>query len=272
MNAFDSCQYPGQETSRMNGVPGSVSIVGAGPGDPALITVRGRDRLAAAEVVIYDDLAGGVLAAWCPPECQRVYVGKRCGRISALQTRITAMMIAEARAGRRVVRLKGGDPFVFGRGGEELAALLRAGIPCEVVPGVTAATAAAAAAGVPLTRRGITSAVVFLTGHESTESSTVPIDWDAYARLGATLCLYMGTSNLREVARKLTVGGMAVDLPVALVSRASCPDQRIRLLTLGDLVRGESVEFEAPGLAIIGEVARVAPAAVEIASLAAAGA
>jgi len=270
MNTFDSCQYPDQETRRMNGVPGSVSIVGAGPGDPALITVRGRDRLAAAEVVIYDDLAGGVLAAWCPPECQRIYVGKRCGRISALQTRITAMMIAEARAGRRVVRLKGGDPFIFGRGGEELAALIRAGIPCEVVPGVTAATAAAAAAGVPLTQRGITSAVVFLTGHESAASSTAPIDWEAYARLGATLCLYMGTSNLAEVARKLTVGGMSVDMPVALVSRASCPDQRIRLLKLGNLVRGESVSFDAPGLAIIGEVARFAPAAVEVASLAAA--
>ena len=272
MNPFDSCQYPDQETSGMNRAPGSVSIVGAGPGDPGLITVRGRDRLAAAEVVIYDDLAGGVLAAWCPPECQRIYVGKRCGRISALQNRITALMVAEARAGRRVVRLKGGDPFVFGRGGEELAALIRAGIPCEVVPGVTAATAAAAAAGVPLTQRGITSAVVFLTGHESAESPTGPIDWEAYARLGATLCLYMGTSNLGEVARKLTAGGMAAGMPVALISRASCADQCVRLLRLGDLLRGTFGAFEAPGLAIIGEVARVASAAGELASLAAANA
>jgi len=244
-------------------------MVGAGPGDPELITVRGRDRLAAAEVVIHDDLAAGALLDLCPAGCRRIDVGKRCGRRAAVQSRIIEMMIAEARAGRRVVRLKGGDPFVFGRGGEELAALVRAGVPCEVVPGVTAATAAAAAAGVPLTMRGVASAVVFVTGHESRESSGAPIDWEAYGRLGATLCVYMGTRNLAEIARGLAAGGMTADTPVAIVSRASRPDQRVQSLALEDLLLGSAGEIETPGLAIIGEVARVSSAAAELASFAA---
>src|SRR5882672_6904583 len=128
---------------------GTVSLVGAGPGDPELITVRGRDRLAGAEVVIYDDLAGQALLGYCRPECGRIYVGKRCGQHAAMQEHIIELLVMHANAGRRVVRLKGGDPFIFGRGGEELTALLCAGIPCEVVPGVTAAAAAGAAAGVP---------------------------------------------------------------------------------------------------------------------------
>lgn len=248
---------------------GRVSIVGSGPGDPGLITVRGRDRLAAAEVVIYDDLAGGALLAYCPADCRRIYVGKRCGRRAAMQAWITELVVEHARAGRRVVRLKGGDPFVFGRGGEELAALIHAGIPCEVVPGVTAATAAGAAAGVPLTQRGITSAVVFLTGHESPEAAGAPIDWAAYARLGATLCVYMGTRNLGDIAGQLAAGGMAADTPLALVSRASWPDQRVRFFTLGDLVSGAPGGIETPGLAIIGEVARIPALASELASVAA---
>lgn len=178
-------------------------------------------------------------------------------------------MIAEARSGHRVVRLKGGDPFVFGRGGEELAALVRAGILCEVVPGVTAATAAAAAAGVPLTMRGIASAVVFVTGHESRESSSAPIDWEAYGRLGATLCVYMGTRNLSDIARRLAAGGMPAETPVAIVCRASWPDQRVQSLALDELAGGVPVEIETPGLAIIGEVARVSSAAAELASFAA---
>jgi uroporphyrin-III C-methyltransferase len=253
----------------MNGAAGIVSIVGAGPGDPELITVRGRDRLAAAEVVIHDDLVGSAVLSYCPPACQRIYAGKRCGRRAALQARITELMIFHAHAGRRVVRLKGGDSFVFGRGGEELAALVRAGVPCEVVPGVTAATAAAAAAGVPLTQRGIASAVVFLTGHESHDTAGARLDWAAYARLGATLCLYMGTRNLADIAGQLVAGGMAIDMPVALVSRASWPDQQVRSLALGDLLAGAPEEMETPGLAIIGEVARAPAAAVELASLAA---
>jgi len=237
--------------------PGHVSIVGAGPGDPELITVRGRDRLAAAEVVIYDDLAGHSLLAYCQVSCLRIHVGKRCGRPSWTQERITDLLLLHAGRGRRVVRLKGGDPFVFGRGGEELAELIRAGIPCEIVPGVTAATAAGAASGVPLTYRGIASAVVFLTGHECAGKNGDVIDWAAYARLRATLCVYMGTRKLAGIAEKIVAGGLASNTPVALVSRVSWPDQEIRFLTLGELVSGSHGDAATPALVIIGEVARI---------------
>ena len=246
--------------------PGHVSIVGAGPGDPELITVRGRDRLAAADVVIYDDLAGHSLLAYCQVNCLRIHVGKRCGRPSWSQERITDLLVMHAGRGRRVVRLKGGDPFVFGRGGEELVGLMRAGIPCEIVPGVTAATAAGAAAGIPLTHRGIASAVVFLTGHECAGKNGDAIDWAAYARLRATLCVYMGAHNLSNIAAKVVAGGLPADTPVALVSRVSWPDQEIRFFTLGDLAVGTHGDATTPALAIIGEVAQIPAVAAELAT------
>ena len=174
-----------------------------------------------------------------------------------------------ANAGRRVVRLKGGDPFIFGRGGEELTALLRAGIPCEVVPGVTAAAAAGAAAGVPLTHREFSSAVVFLTGHENPEKPESSIKWADYARLRATLCIYMGARRLSGIAEQLLAGGLAVDTPAALVSRASWPDQRVEYFTLAQLLTLEPGEIAAPALAIIGEVARVPAQVSELAGAAA---
>ena len=245
---------------------GIVSLVGAGPGDPELITVRGRDRLAAADVVVYDDLAGRALLDYCRAGCRCLYVGKRCGEHSVTQDDIVELLLTHARVGRRVVRLKGGDPFIFGRGGEELIALVRAGIPCEIVPGVTAAAAAGAAAGVPLTHREYSSAVVFLTGHENHGKPESTIDWAAYARLRATLCIYMGARKLAGIAEQLTDGGLAIDTPVAIVSRASRPDQEVNLLTLGDLIRGDGGEIAAPALAIIGEVARVPSLARELAA------
>ncbi len=245
--------------------PSFVSIVGAGPGDPELITVRGRDRLADADVVIHDDLAGIALLAYCRAECQRIHVGKRCGRSTWTQDRITDLLLMHASRGRRVVRLKGGDPFVFGRGSEELTKLVRAGIPCEIVPGVTAATAAGAAAGVPLTHRGIASAVVFVTGHECAGKTGDAIDWAAYARLRATLCVYMGARDLAGIAGKLVSGGLSKDTPVALVSRASWPDQSIRFSALGELSADTHGEADTPALAIIGEVARIPAEAAELA-------
>ncbi len=222
-----------------------------------MITVRGQNRLTEAEVVIYDELAGRALLDLCRPECERIYVGKRCGDHVVAQERIIDLLLSHARAGRRVVRLKGGDPFIFGRGGEELTALVRAGIPCEVVPGVTAAAASGAAAGVSLTHRGLASAVVFMTGHENPEKPESAIDWRAYARLRATLCVYMGVRRLGNIAEELISGGMAVDVPVAVVSRASWPDQRVRLFNLAELVGLDVAEIESPALAIIGEVARI---------------
>jgi uroporphyrin-III C-methyltransferase len=245
---------------------GMVSLVGAGPGDPELITVRGRDRLAAADVVVYDDLAGRALLDYCQTGCRCLYVGKRCGQHSVTQDNIAELLLTHARAGRRVVRLKGGDPFIFGRGGEELIALVREGISCEIVPGVTAAAAAGAAAGVPLTHRDYSSAVVFITGHETPGKPEATIDWVAYARLRATLCIYMGARKLAGIAERLTDGGLASDTPVAIVSRASRPDQEVSLLTLGDLIRGDGGEIAAPALAIIGEVARVPALARELAA------
>ncbi len=245
---------------------GMVSLVGAGPGDPELITVRGRDRLAAADVVVYDDLAGRALLDYCQAGCRCLYVGKRCGQHSVTQDNIAELLLTHARAGRRVVRLKGGDPFIFGRGGEELIALVREGISCEIVPGVTAAAAAGAAAGVPLTHRDYSSAVVFLTGHETPGKPESTIDWAAYARLRATLCIYMGARKLAGIAERLADGGLAIDTPVAIVSRASRPDQEVSLLTLGDLIGGDGGEIAAPALAIIGEVARVPALARELAA------
>jgi uroporphyrin-III C-methyltransferase len=248
---------------------GLVSLVGAGPGDPELITVRGRDRLAAADVVIYDDLAGKDLLDYTREDCERIYVGKRCGQHCAAQESINELLLVHGRAGRRVVRLKGGDPFIFGRGGEELTALMRAGIPCEVVPGITAAAAAGAAAGIPLTHREFSSAVVFLTGHENPAKPGSEIDWAAYARLRATLCLYMGARRVAGIAGQLIEGGLAADTPVAVVSRASRPDQRVEFLSLREISRVAGDAIAAPALVIIGDVARVPGQARELAAVAA---
>lgn len=250
----------------MNECSGTVAIVGAGPGDLELITVRGRDRLAAADVVIHDDLVGSALLDYCRPDCRRIHVGKRCGRHAWTQEQINTLLLEHARSGRRVVRLKGGDPFIFGRGGEELEALMRDGIPCELVPGVTAAAAAGAAAGVPLTHRGVASAVVFITGHECAGKAGAEIDWGAYARLGATLCVYMGVHHLADIAGKILTGGLPVETPVALVSRASWPDQTVRFATLLEVAGGSHDDIATPGLAIIGEVARFPALVSELAA------
>jgi len=218
-------------------------------------------------VVIYDDLAGRALLDFCGAQCERIYVGKRCGQHVVVQDRIIDLLLENARAGKRVVRLKGGDPFIFGRGGEELAALIQAGIPCEIVPGVTAAAAAGAAAGVPLTHREFSSAVIFLTGHENPAKPESAINWADYARLRATLCIYMGSRRLTQIGEQLIAGGMAVDMPVVLVSRASWPDQEMHFSTLGQLIVQPSAVLRSPVLIIVGEVARV-PALVRELALA----
>lgn len=235
---------------------GKVTLVGAGPGQADLVTLRGRDRLMAADVVVYDELAGRDLLHFCRPGAEFIFVGKRCGRRAAEQDEIHEILIREAQAGRQVVRLKGGDPLVFGRGGEEWEAVRAAGIEVEIVPGVTAAAAAGAAAAVPLTHRACASGVVFLTGHESPEKPEASIDWEALARLRMTLCIYMGVRKLSGIAERLCEAGWPVDAPVAIVSRASWPDESVCRVTLAALVRGEQGEIPAPALAIIGDVAR----------------
>lgn len=235
---------------------GAVSLVGAGPGDPELITVRGLKRLQAADVVVYDELAGKELLALCKPGAELVYVGKRCGKHAMEQERINGVLVERALAGLRVVRLKGGDPFIFGRGGEEMAELVRAGVQVEVIPGVTAAASAGAAAGVPLTHRELSSGVIFLTGHERPDKPESSIDWQALARTRMTLCIYMGVKKIAQISDQLIAGGLDVDTPVAIVSRASWADQSSLFVSLGELAAGTTGEVPAPALAIIGEVAR----------------
>lgn len=234
---------------------GYVWLVGAGPGAVDLITVRGRNALAQAQVVVHDDLAGRELLELCPKDCEFIYVGKRVGCHSATQPEINWHLVSNARAGRRVVRLKGGDPTLFGRLGEELTALREAGIPFEIVPGVTAACAAAAAAGISLTQRGLSSATVFATGHECAGKVTPPLDWQALAQPATTLCVYMGTKGLPPLAERLMLGGQSPDTPVLVISNASLPTQIIRsgtLETAGELATDAQ---GTPSLVLIGEVA-----------------
>ena len=241
------------------GPPGTVYLVGAGPGDPELLTVKARRLLGAAEVLVHDHLVSAEILALAPPDCERIFVGKKGGQFCRPQAEIDATLVAFGRAGRNVVRLKGGDPFIFGRGGEEAAALAAAGIPFEVVPGVTAALAAAAYAGIPLTHRAQSSAVVFLTGHEDPAKPGATVNWEDYARLPATLCIYMGMKNLPEITRRLQAGGRGADEPAAIVESATTERHRALVTTLGHLAAAAAAgEFSAPAIVIVGPVAACA--------------
>lgn len=245
---------------------GFVWLVGAGPGAADLITVRGLRLLGKAEVVVCDDLVNRELLQHCPTDCETHFVGKRAGRHSASQSQINALLVALASAGRKVVRLKGGDPLIFGRAGEEMQALREAGIPYEIVPGVTAATAASAAAGLPLTHRDHSSAVVFVTGHQCA-ANTNALDWAALAQLRATLCFYMGVRRLPEIARNLTGHGMADDMPLAVISEASRPAQKILTGLLRDAEMLSAGLAGQPALVVVGEVVRLASFASTIPAL-----
>ena len=215
---------------------GSVALVGAGPGDPGLLTVRGAELLAAAEVVVYDRLANAALLALAPVDAERISVGKAPGAVEMSQDDINALLVEHGRAGRRVVRLKGGDPFVFGRGGEEAEALAAAGVPFEVVPGITSAIGAAAYAGIPVTHRGVSTHFTVVTGHEDPAKGRSDVDWEALGRAGGTLVILMGAGHIDEIARRLIDGGRAPDTPVAAVRNGTRPDQhtvRATLATVG---------------------------------------
>ena len=228
---------------------GKVYLVGAGPGDPGLITVKGRKILERADSILYDHLASERLLDLAPPQAERIYVGKKRAVHEASQEEITAMMIDRARRGQTVVRLKGGDPFIFGRGGEEVEALTAAGIPFEIVPGVTTPLGLAAYTGVPLTHREHTSAVTFVTGH-----SVAAIDW---RKVGAseTIVLFMGLVNFAAIAQELIRHGRAPETPAMAVRWATRPDQQTITGTLGDLaVRLEKAAMKPPATIVIGEV------------------
>jgi len=228
----------------------TVALVGAGPGDRGLLTLRGAELLGAAEVVLYDRLIGPDLLELAPEGAELIDVGKGSGQ-SARQADINALLLAHGRTGRRVVRLKGGDPFVFGRGGEEAEVLRQAGIDVEIVPGVTSALAAPAAAGIPVTHRTVSTSVTVVTGHAAAPG-TPGVDWAALARAGGTLVVLMGMGRRAEIVQELLAAGRPIDEPVAVVRWGTTADQEVVRTTLAGL---PDVALGAPATIVIGPVA-----------------
>jgi uroporphyrin-III C-methyltransferase len=238
---------------------GKVYLVGAGPGDPELLTLKALRVLKTADAVLHDDLVAPAILELIPSTAQVHDVGKRCGTKKIQQEEINFLMVTLADSGMLVVRLKSGDPMIFGRAGEEIDSLRRAGIPYEIVPGVTSALGAAAAAEIPLTHRRASSALVFITAHQAPESDAA--DWSKLAGSGATLAIYMPGQNYAAVSSKLKAAGLAGETPCAIISRATTPHQRTHLSTISSL--SQSPRLQAPTLLVVGEVVRFAdPAAL----------
>jgi uroporphyrinogen III methyltransferase / synthase len=236
-----------------------VHLVGAGPGNPGLLTARALELIASAEVILYDRLIGPEALEGARPDAELLYVGKEGGGAAVPQEQTEALLVERARAGRRVVRLKGGDPFVFGRGGEEALALRAAGIAFEIVPGITAGIAAPAFAGIPVTHRGVASAMALITGHEDPAKDDTALDWWALAAFPGTLVFYMGVRRLADNARSLIAAGRAADEPVAVVQSGTTAQQRVArgtLATIAEVVEREGIG--APAVTVIGPVAALA--------------
>lgn len=234
---------------------GKVALVGAGPGDPDLITVRGRALIETCDVLVYDYLVCEAMLGWTRPSCKHICVGKRQGFHSVAQEKIQTILLEHAQCGHQVVRLKGGDPFVFGRGGEEVRFLEAAGIDWEVVPGITSALGAAARIGMPLTDRNYSSGVLFLTGHEDPNKPEAAIDWERYGSLDLTLCLYMSMKRLEAIAESLVRGGSQPETPVRVVEWATTPKQREcrgTLATIAKLVHEAGIG--SPAIVFVGRV------------------
>jgi len=240
----------------MSAVPGTVYLVGAGPGDEGLITLRGAELLASADVILHDQLIGPRALDHARADAELIDVGKIGGGKQVPQEVTNELIIEHALAGRSVVRLKGGDPFVFGRGGEEAIACLERGIAVEVIPGVTAGIAATAYAGIPVTQRGISSAVAFVTGHENPDKPETQIDWPALAAFPGTLVFYMGVRSLGRIAEALISGGRPGEQPAAVIERGTFAAQREVVGTLETIAQiAEEAEIKAPAITVIGEVA-----------------
>ncbi len=241
---------------------GWVHLVGAGPGDPGLLTLRGAALLASADLVAYDRLADPRLLDLLPARAETIRVGKNpdraCRDRTWTQDEITTLVVRAAAEGKAVVRLKGGDPFVFGRGGEEALACRDAGIPWEVVSGVSSAVAGPAAAGIPVTHRGLATGVAFITGHEDPDKPASQVDWEALARFHGTLVFLMGVRNAPDICRQLVTHGRGVDTPAAAVQWATTPRQRILHSTLGELARDlVAHEVGSPATIVVGDVVGV---------------
>jgi uroporphyrin-III C-methyltransferase len=238
--------------------PGSVYLVGAGPGDPELLTLRGATLVAGADVVVYDNLVSPRILELAPESAERVYVGKKAADHVLPQDDINALLVRYAREGRRVVRLKGGDPFIFGRGGEEMEVLVEAGITVEVVPGVTAAAGVAAYAGIPLTHREHAQSVVFATGF--LKDGALDLDWPMLARPGQTLVVYMAISRLADICTKLIEHGLPATTPAGVIERGTTDAQRVCVATLSDLPqRVREAGIRPPALTVVGGVVSLYP-------------
>jgi uroporphyrin-III C-methyltransferase len=234
---------------------GKVYLVGAGPGDPGLMTLKGKGLLACADVVIYDALVSPAILEMINPQAEQINAGKRMGRHSLLQEETTHLLIEKVQDHAIVVRLKGGDPFIFGRGGEEMTELVAAGITVEVVPGITSGIAAAAYAGIPLTHRLYSSSVTFVTGHESAGKYRPAINWNAIAHGSETIVIYMGIHNLPYIVEQLSLAGLSLETPIGLVRWGTRPEQEELIGKLGTIVEQvEQTGFTAPAIAVIGAV------------------
>jgi uroporphyrin-III C-methyltransferase len=234
---------------------GKVYLVGAGPGDPGLLTLKAKNLIECADVVVHDALVSPQIIAAISPHAEKIHAGKRRGRHSLLQEQTTRILIEKAQTHAIVVRLKGGDPFVFGRGGEEMEDLIAAGVPVEVVPGITAGIAAPAYAGIPLTHRNYSSSVTFVTGHEASGKYRPQVNWGAIAHGSETIVIYMGVHNLPNIIRELQAAGRPANTPIALIRWGTRHDQEELVGTLATIIEQiEQTGFEAPAVAVIGNV------------------
>lgn len=235
-----------------------VYLIGAGPGDPGLLTLKGRAALASADAVVYDHLANDALLEAARPDAERIYVGKTGGDHTLSQSEINRLLVEKAREGKIVARLKGGDPYVFGRGGEEAEELVAAGIPFEEIPGVTSAIAAPAYAGIPVTHRGLSSSVCFITGHEDPTKPESSHDWEALARSASTLVFVMGVKNLPRISENLVNAGMRPDMPAALVRWGTTPMHESLVSTIGAIAEEAAARrITPPCVLVVGEVVRL---------------
>ena len=235
--------------------PGTVYLVGAGPGDPELLTLKAHRLLRSCDALVHDSLVPKALLDLVPSHCEQHFVGKRRGHHSVPQPSTNALLAELAGRHRTVVRLKGGDPFLFGRGGEEAAHLARQGIPVEVVPGVTAGIAAPAYAGIPVTHRRAGSSVTFVTGHEEIDKGRPGVDWRGLARSSDGLVIYMGLHNLRRIGEELVAGGLDPATPAAVIQQGTVRGQRLLLASLGELAdQVEAQGFASPSIVVVGEV------------------